>query len=554
MWRSFVGLALVVVIGGCNAILGIHDLAPDAGAGGPDADPCTGTCECKLDTDCGTHQVCVDMVTSRTCQCAAGYTKDTTGACAWSGVVANPGFTTTQAWTLVGTTTIDTAFAGQVDPGAAQITDPACTSDSGVTQQVMMPRLSRAEPLVTVATYEGSINKPQQQIAATVGIGPIWHQGPLSFFGFVSMRACLGPAQYAPESSRGPGAMVPVAAYDFDQFCGFQDALSLDHVDILPAMAGECPDPGTALNGDAEGTTGWLFATSTSTANDGTFAGYVANRGYNNSQGIRLYATQRCDYASATDQVSIPLADATGSPVLSVYHSTSASYLSIQLDGKLLALSGGNAPTIERYCIPAYMRGGVFQLLASVTPGGSGTCTDPFSDEAIVDEITLGNDPACGSDPAIADGGFESGLSLVGVSSGYGGTVGVVADAVAHGGAHDLQLRVAQICGAAGLQDPVVIPAGTASAGPAVAFWYRFPQGNNTGFFVPSYKGTFTPVRDGSWHQGIACLDPNQTGRPAAFSMFLDSNVSGTCGTAFAAETIALDDVSVTTDPSCPTM
>src|ERR1700733_8108135 len=84
MWRF---LALVLV--GCNSLLGIHELTPDATT--VDADPCTGVCECRIDTDCtAEYTVCLDQITSRTCVCSAGYTMGSAG-CAWTGVVADPG-------------------------------------------------------------------------------------------------------------------------------------------------------------------------------------------------------------------------------------------------------------------------------------------------------------------------------------------------------------------------------------------------------------------------------------------------------------------------------
>src|SRR5512133_1703371 len=85
-----------VILVGLTACGSVEKLNADASV---DADPCTGTCECKVDTDCaGVHTVCDDQVTSRTCACAAGYTTGLSGACEWTGVVKDPGFQSASVW------------------------------------------------------------------------------------------------------------------------------------------------------------------------------------------------------------------------------------------------------------------------------------------------------------------------------------------------------------------------------------------------------------------------------------------------------------------------
>src|ERR1043166_3152327 len=109
-------LATLLLSAGCNTLFGIHELVPDTST-----DPCTGPCECKADEDCaGSHTACLDQGTSRTCVCAAGYT-NSAGACAWSGVVDDPGFNQpSDMWTLAGMTSWQPTAAqgtGMQDPG-----------------------------------------------------------------------------------------------------------------------------------------------------------------------------------------------------------------------------------------------------------------------------------------------------------------------------------------------------------------------------------------------------------------------------------------------------
>src|ERR1700733_11298963 len=67
---------------------------------------------CQVDADCtGAHAVCDDRMTSPVCACAAGYTASG-AACAWSGVIKDPGFEgstadISAAWTIDGPAVID---------------------------------------------------------------------------------------------------------------------------------------------------------------------------------------------------------------------------------------------------------------------------------------------------------------------------------------------------------------------------------------------------------------------------------------------------------------
>lgn len=546
MWRIF-ALGLLC---SCNALFGVHELPADAQVDSSiDADPCVSVCECHVDADCagsGAHYVCVNAVTSRTCECAAGYTAGTGGACAWTGVVTNPGFTSSMAWTTVGGAGIDTTGSGSVDPGYAVLDDASCTYDVGVTQTVTMPRLASAEPLVIKATYESTNNEDFSTIVPTLGtVSDDEFNGTLG--NWQTYSSCLGAGQYAPASSTGLGAMMPLSVY---ASC---DAMYLDHVDVVPAPANLCPTPGTVFNGDCSATGGGWTLSAPGSGTDATKAVYVSTGGYQNGPGIDMFITGPCDTASASTTMAPPLLDSTGSPVLSFYHSTAQSYLQVTIDGLPVKLSGPGA-MLEQYCVPGYMRGGVYSVAAQVNTGG-GVCANVVDDDAVIGSFSMANQPACGSDAYFADPGFESGLSLVGTSQAYSAGISVIADSTGHATptpAHHLQLQVASICGGANLDDPVVVPPAAGSAGPAVTFWYNYGAGTNTAMTVPSYMVAFTPTRDGMWHQGVACLDPNRAGRLAAFNIGLTATGGGSCGSGFTTETLLIDDLSATTSATCP--
>ena len=96
MWKTG---CLVLLFAACGSVEALPS----------DSHPVYGDGECRLDTDCaGEHTVCADNGTQRACTCAAGFTTDPVSqACAWSGVVTDPGFADPSAWALTGGQAID---------------------------------------------------------------------------------------------------------------------------------------------------------------------------------------------------------------------------------------------------------------------------------------------------------------------------------------------------------------------------------------------------------------------------------------------------------------
>jgi hypothetical protein len=184
-------------------------------------------------------------------------------------------------------------------------------------------------------------------------------------------------------------------------------------------------------------------------------------------------------------------------------------------------------------------------------------CTDVVNDDLVIDDVALEADPSCQTDAALADPGFESGLSVVGtktITPNFSTAEVVAEGTAAHGGTHDLQLSANAMCSIETFMVPAVTPAASAAGGPALTFWYRYP-GSTTLLQMENTSSTFTPVRDGGWHAGKVCLDPRFPGRPAnvEFYMFGPYPSSGPCGLS-TFETLSLDDFAVTNDPACPGM
>jgi hypothetical protein len=554
MWRL---LAPTLLLAGCNALFGIHDIEPDASQ-----DPCTGVCECRVDSDCsGAHAVCFDQVTSRTCTCAAGYTAGDTD-CTWTGVIVDPGFNQMPSPWMASTmamldpTAVQTG--GMKDPGVVALTtaDFNCDVNGIVSQTLAMPRRSRAEPLQIQVTStsmgkHGGGGQGGADPVAAIGSGWYDHQFSSPPFGYTTSTLCLGAAHFAPESSTGPGVQLPLVvtmtASQIDRCDPLLTELDVDHLEIVPATNPDtCPDPGVVPNGDAEGTGGWTFQTGGST---GATAAIAKNVGSNGSAGVRLFDAQRCDSARANVQVSVPAADATGAPALSVYHQ--GTHLSVVIDQTTLPLSGNGQATVDRYCLPAPLRGLVLPFQAVLYVGGSGTCTDVVNSQAIIDNVSVANDPMCGTDPYVTDPGFESGTLPLVVSATAGkSTAAVVADPNAHGGQHDLALTVSDACTNAFYVTQVAAPPVTAGEGAAVSFYYRLAAGTSS-FFV-SGTTNFAPTRDGQWHQAFACIDPRFPGRSQQF--LVELSTSGTTCGAIADETVSIDDLAVVSTTMCPAM
>lgn len=532
-------------------------LSPDAG---PDADPCTATgiCECRVDTDCADpHATCDDQETSRACSCSAGYVKGTSGACEWSGVLKDPGFASTTAWTVDGMATIDNSVnqAGMVDPGAAHWApgDALCKL-SRVTQSVTMPKYSRAEPLVIQVSFQFSGRF--DSLTPSIGMDAAFSEVQQTTGSpWRTARICVGPGQYAPESTKGPGAPLTLTlmANRIGIDCATISNLLVDHIEVVPANPNECPAPGQGANGDAEGTGGWIFTTSGGSGlSTGTFA---PGAGEGSTKGARLFVAQRCDFPQASDPISIPMPSATPSPALSFYHrATNLSTTSVNLSGlSLPTLSGTGAGNTHKLCIPAFMRGAMVNLNASVNTG-SGTCTDAVNLETVFDNVKIINDPTCGTDTTITDPGFESPLDLVGASSITGSSLArALSDPTqAHSGNGVLQLTETSTCADPTWTANVITPPSNGAAGPALRFFYRAAPGTMTKFAATGFGAAFAPTQDNQWHQGMVCLNPALHGHNQNV-FFSVKFLGGSCNVAIS-ESAYVDDLSVTTDPACAAM
>jgi hypothetical protein len=538
--------ALIAVLGwlaACNQLLGIDD--PPTGG-----DVCRGACQCRVDDDCGSHEFCNDQVTSRTCECAAGYARGDAG-CAWKGVVADPGFQDPSSWAPRDMATVDTAALtlDQKDPGVLRLPAAACSAVAA--QRVTMPRLARAQPLVASITYRaaGAMSPQLQRAAPAFQIGQTWDENmPVALATqWTTVRRCLGAGHYAAADSTGPGEEIQLSVgRTLDSFCE-QATAEIDRFEALPADPTECPPPGEVVNGQAELDGGWTF-----TGNSGGSSAFIAGAGENGSRGGRMTLSQRCASASVDVPLSPGVADKNSSPSLSYYVSSTANTSTYGSFGPYsLPAVPANQANIVRFCLPAHMRGTPDRLrMTSSYNSGTGACTDPVTASAVLDSVKLENLPACGTSPWIADPGFESGFLFESYGSEAGAIRSVEDTTAAHSGTHALELKLGTCTGYAYTYVHVVAPPADGGAGPALAFWSRMSVGTNTSLRVYRTSGSLNvPIpRDTQWRRGVICLDPKRAGRHQSLYFYF----SATCTVDYPAESAFIDDLEVTVDPSCP--
>ena len=548
----FLVLALLVGCGGSDAAV---DALP------PDADPCTGTCECKVDADCaGDFSVCIDDVTNRTCGCSAGYTKGASG-CAWTGgIVRDPSFQSAGAWTTPTGTLVDGAFneTGMLDPGAGRIvgTNGLCAL-ARIRQPLEMPKQARSQPLVAEISHRFRTNMgPALPARPSFGMGTTWSENVVGNGNpWLVTRVCLGPGQYAPADSKGRGAIVELGIMPniVASPCADPSSLDIDRFDIKPANAGECPAAGSALNGDAEDTGGWILASSSANMQPHS-ATLAAGVGEGGTRGVRLFAQNRCSDLSATTKVSIPVA---ATSAFAFFNKTTTTLNNVETEPFLggIALPSISAAAVDqpqRVCVPAPMRGAVVDFSAFVSLAG--TCAEQVNATSIIDNVRIVDDASCGTNALIADPSFESSLQLIGASATPGKSLSriLMDPAQARTGSGVLQLSVTQECDGPTWTGNIVVPESLAAAGPALKFFYKATPAGKYRFGASVGATSFTPTLDGQYREGRICLNPKLAGR-AQTVVFRMSAVGGhTCANTIAAETAYVDDLSATNDAACP--
>ncbi len=541
------------------------DAAVDAAIDAP-PDPCEGvTCECTAateSTDCAAHEYCNATSTSRTCECVAGYS-DTVNGCVWTGSIVDPGFTSSTAWQASNGAVVNTSAAGNVDPGEAQYTPATLCALGLVKQTATMPAFAKAQPLVLSLTYKNQIDLVQfDRVLMGVSFGDNWSPLPnYNDANFHTVRVCVPEGGFAPTGTAGAGAPVTFAFGPFakPERCpnSMITSFAVDHAEIVVATPGECGTVfGKHVNYDAESTGGWTFTTTGTSS-----GGFVAGVGANGTKAAQLKLGQRCDAARMETNVNVPMV---ANPALDLFVAVNAGANATMTFGSGLfqmSVSQGSLPasaqaTTLHMCIPPALRGQTLSLMFSMS-GGGGFCNDVLNHTVSVDNVQVVDDPSCAADASLTNAGFELDERVFGASGFVSSTTSqafVRSTAnEAHGGTRFLALESLGRCSTTTYNMLPIVPASIVGAGPALKFFAKVGTNPDASTLVRRQGLPSTTLTEGGGYMPYTvCLDPVYAGRAQAVTISHNGG-SGLCDNSnYTMQSAFIDDVTVTTDPSCP--
>ncbi len=496
-----------------------------------------GTCLPACTVKCGAHERCSDASAAATCNCAPGYVKQA-GGCVFRGGPLDPTFENKpKAWSVTKGVLDPGAKTGPngalVDPGLVRFeTKDVCDGTARLTQSFEMPTVAEAEPLAVRWVGSGTF---VQALASSRGV-PLMDMG-LGFVGTRDAKRCVG--------ERWLGRTIDLSIDFLGQLCPSTDSTSvLDHVELLPDPT--CPAVGELPNGNFDGTGGWVAEPFSGVAE-------VANGvGTGQTRGGRLASTKFCQSPQIRNLASPRETSAQKLALKFTYKGGTNQRMEVTTSrGPLGFARGTNVFETGIFCVPDAIKGEVIDLymrLAYRSPVAPSNCDSADVREFVFDDLALAPDGKCADSVRLADGGFEdtsnaqawipsevSGQSYVGRGSGHSGKSGAV-------------LSVYQTCATAQISTMIAVPPPPATAGPAVKFWIKGTL-SATGSFGTTY-GSNVPVPT-AWEQRTHCVPPRDANRARTFYFTLYGG-SGACGQA-GTSSVTVDDVEVTTDPSCPT-
>lgn len=532
---------------GCTPACGPHGRCEaskcvcDGSFGGPTCTECTaganpdGTCGAKCGANtCKLHESCTDGASGPSCACVKGYVAEN-GACVFRGGPRDPGFTKMpDAWVVSGLVTVEpsstepTTLSGQVDPGWARFFGTGQAS-----QTFDMPEWQLGEPLA-VETSTGCRRDCDDLAdrAVAVRIGGRGSLLPLSPNGLTKNKWCLGERAY------GAGVTFDLRAVGRDgpgpgggnakpEHHGF-----VDHVRFFPAP--ECPLPGQIPNANFDANGGWVGS--------GTGVAEVANAvGTNGSRAAHLRANGG-EGPILTGIVSVPHRSIAHPALVSSYRTQNGRTGQVRLGPTIIGVLGGTGGFEEgRICFPEWSKGRAHALAFGATsPALVGDPTD-----LLVDDLRLVDDPTCGEAPLVRDPGFEGNVRSRPWVIHIGGapTTFTTDAASARSGSGAVSATITACNTSGGVYQSITVPPPSATGGPAARFWYKA----NLPLATTASGGAVNLVPAAPWTQRVTCLPPRLEGFEYELRFVLSAGANCNGG-----GTLNVDDVEVTTDPSCP--
>jgi hypothetical protein len=452
----------------------------------------------------------------------------------------NPDFTSGDAWTASGGATLTC--------GAAQLSADAICNFGGIRQTFTSPGVSCARPLVLTLVDEDLIMSVTGFNFALPPLAISLNGGWNVITSFPPTSLCLGARVLDGTADLFIGAIRPLVACTGIQY-GF---MGITHVSVDADTTGTCPAYGTVVNGDFEaGSTGWLHPAAPNVP-----VVIEAGAGAGGSSAARLSC------ALLSGLFSIPTAAMVPNPALQIWSlGPSSDVVEVTIGSSTgTALAGTGLAVKRTLCMPRWAQGTVQPISFAVAPRDGGPCTD--GDTSLLDDLAFISDPACAADANLFDPGFEQSTSATTapqwVASGDARIV--VAPAFAHSGNAAAVLSVAPTapCPTTLLSANVTIPSPVGAAGPALKFWYQTsaetPNSDVVELANVFFDQTVRLAPASVWTQKTLCLDPHYAGRPDVLTFAAnDPNHGGDCpAAATSPRTLAIDDIELTVDVSCP--
>jgi hypothetical protein len=517
-----------------------------------------GTCVPVCVEACGEHEACVTADDRAQCECVAGYEGD---PCVWGGAPRDPEFTDQEVWsdTTNGATILPLA-AGLVGTGIASFERSVVCTAGAVSQVVEMPPYELADPFVIEVTY-----RSEETVGVAIGYGRafrrledtrgIWRTG----------RVCLGQAGYG-----GP-VKFQVAAHGRSPDCFTMpiSTIEVDRFEILVANEGECPEPGSVLNGAGnvdEG--GWFFEPDAiAPPSAGLWEGQLEpGVGKSGSSGARIYKEAGgSNLVAMGTKLSVPLNEALPSPALRFWWKATAgqefrselgSYERGFVTSHWDTLVGDGTEHTHTYCLPPWTHGNAVQLAFYQTRSSDYIAPEG---ELIVDDVELISDAKCGVSQDLLDPSFDAAPNRwphVQLADNPLNTVQLLNDpGLAHppgdgvlAFTYEKTLSLVQV----GVRP--WIPPSDGDNGPMLTFYSNIPSDAEatvkwTLGITGIVKSELLP--GGGWRKTEVCLPPEWAERWFRFtvSVFVQPEL-----VLDGPETVLLDDFEVTTSESCPAL
>jgi hypothetical protein len=445
----------------------------------------------------------------------------------------DPGFMGTPpgVWQTSGGATIETWVPNGVDPGVARF-DPAKIPGgviAFVTQYFETPAYSLTQQyaLETIGVGGGVEARVDNMTLGAIMLG----SSPTKY------RICLGERAFGHVIGLAFGAT------------GSQGVIDLDHVSTPPAP--ECPPAGALFNGDFESSDGWTAtAQSEIVATGGPSTGHAGHLAVNSDSETVL------DHAP----VSFPW-KTMARPAMRIVAKGNGPAFELRAPHVFGRVNVTAAPATTLVCVPEWMKGLVLPFSVARRQGTTKAAVEYF-----VDDLAFVSEPSCPESSFVLGGGFEGPTAetywAIDASQVYFNspppmlppTAGIAFTGDAHGGASHVLFSLPESCERATATQTITVPPPEPGRGPALKLWYKTsgPGQATTTVSVNSTLQSANLPAAPSWTQHTLCLDPYGGSRPTdLFIVTQLLNTGAGCG-AIPLETVAIDDVEVTTDPSCP--